>query len=166
MMASDTKCCRIDGPILHPVLEFKTFKYPLTGTIMENLWASLGAVQRDRSGRAVLMHFAVGRFLAPSPTSDVVAMLTALQSAGVGALVDVRGKWRAFVLTGPAAERLLSSTVNLTLVLGNRGCAALHLFDCPSVLALRADVFEVWVEASYAAGFRLCLDDVLQSLVS
>lgn len=149
---------RIEGPTPQRTLEFTTFKFPLVGTAITDLPACPGAVQRDGSGQATLLHFAPGRFLAPAPTLDMVRHLDALQAAGVGALFDVDGRWQAFVLTGTGAERLLSSAINVTEVLADRECAALHLFDCPAVLARRTDAFDLWIEASYATAFRECLD--------
>jgi heterotetrameric sarcosine oxidase gamma subunit len=151
---------RIEGPALQRTLEFKTFRFPLVAMATIDLPASPGTVRRDASGRATLLHFAPGRFLAPAPMPDMDRHLDALQAAGVGALFDVEGKWQAFALTGPGAERLLSYSINLAQVLGNRDCAALHLFDCPAVLARRADAFDVWVEGSYAAACRECFDEL------
>jgi sarcosine oxidase gamma subunit len=136
------------------MLEFKSFKFSLIDTVMTILPVSPGAVMRDASGRAVLLHMGPGRFLVPAPTPDLVRRLDTLQAAGVGALFDVDGKWQAFAMTGPSAERILSSTIDLGQVLASRNCAALHLFDCPAVLARRPDAFDVWVEASYASAFR------------
>ena len=149
--------CRIDGPILQRVLEFKTFDFPLAGTAVVELPVSPGAVQRDAGGRATLLHFAAGRFLAPAPAPHMVRHLNALQTAGVGAVFDVDGKWRAFTLAGAGAARVLASTIDLGQVLKARECAALHLFDCPAVLACRSEGFDVWVEASYASAFGECL---------
>jgi hypothetical protein len=146
------------------VLEFKAFEFPLTGAAAAELPASPGAVRRDTdlgTGRAILLHFAPGRFLAPTPTPDTERHLLALQAAGVGALFDVEGKWQAFALTAPGAERALSSTIDLAQALGGRDCAALHLFDCPAVLSRRGGGFEVWVEASYAVAFREVMDELL-----
>jgi heterotetrameric sarcosine oxidase gamma subunit len=151
---------RIEGPTLQRTLEFKTIRFPLAARATTDLPASPGTVRRDASGRAMLLHFAPGRFLAPAPTPDMDQHLDALQAAGVGALFDVDGKWQAFALTGPGAARLLSYSINLAQVLGNRDCAALHLFDCPAVLARRADAFDVWVEGSYAAAFRECFEEL------
>jgi sarcosine oxidase gamma subunit len=153
-------------------LEFKAFEFPLTGAAAAELPASPGAVERgtgsgtgsgngSSTGRAVLLHFAPGRFLAPAPTPDTERRLLGLQAAGVGAMFDVEGKWQAFALTAPGAERALSSTIDLTQALGGRDCAALHLFDCPAVLARRGGDFEVWVEASYAVAFREVLGELL-----
>ena len=136
------------------MLEFKSFKFPLIDTAMIHLPVSPGAVERDASGRAALLHIGPGRFLVPAPTPELVRRLDTLQAAGVGALFDVDGKWRAFALTGPSYERVLSSTIDLSQVLANRDCAALHLFDCPAVLARRPDAFDVWIEASFAGAFR------------
>jgi sarcosine oxidase gamma subunit len=161
-------------------LEFKAFEFPLTGAAAAELPASPGAVQRGTSigpgtgidagagidngsstGRAVLLHFAPGRFLAPAPTPDTERRLLALQAAGVGAMFDVEGKWQAFALTAPGAERALASTIDLTQALGGRDCAALHLFDCPAVLSRRGAGFEAWVEASYAVAFGEVLGELL-----
>jgi sarcosine oxidase gamma subunit len=149
-------------------LEFKAFEFPLTDAAAAELPASPGAVQRgtdvgsdSSTGRAVLLHFAPGRFLAPAPTPDTERRLLALQGAGVGAIFDVEGKWQAFALTAPGAERALSSTIDLAQALGGRDCAALHLFDCPAVLSRRGGGFEVWVEASYAVAFREVLGGFL-----
>jgi hypothetical protein len=166
------------GPGLE-ALEFKAFEFPLTGAAAAEFPASPGSVRRDTgiaagagigagtgidddssTGRAVLLHFAPGRFLAPAPTLDTERRLLTLQAAGVGAVFDVQGKWQAFALTAPGAERALSSTIDLTQALGGRDCAALHLFDCPAVLSRRGGGFEVWVEASYAVAFREVLGEL------
>lgn len=151
---------RAEGPVLQRTLEFKTFRFPLAETPNIGLPPSPGAVRRDASGRATLLHFAPGRFLAPGPTPDMQEHLDALQGTGVGALFDVDGKWEAFALTGPGVESVLSYSIDLAQVLGSRECASLHLFDCPAVLARRADAFDVWVERSYAEAFRECLDEL------
>jgi len=145
--------CEIAGPALARMLEFKTFKYPLTSLALSMLPAP-GNVQRDDSGHAQLLHVAPGRFLARASASDWVRELAALQAAGVGALFDVEGKWHEFALMGTDVHRVLSCTIDLSEVLANRQCAALQLFDCPAVLALHGNLYEVWVEASYAVAFR------------
>jgi sarcosine oxidase gamma subunit len=155
-------------------LEFKAFEFPLTAAAAAELPASPGAAQRgtdmgagtgidngSSTGRAVLLHFAPGRFLAPAPTPDTERRLLALQATGVGALFDVEGKWQALALTAPGAERALSSTIDLAQALGGRDCAALHLFDCPAILSRRDAGFEVWVEASYAVALREVLGELM-----
>jgi heterotetrameric sarcosine oxidase gamma subunit len=161
-----TQSWRIEGPTQQRVLEFKTFEFPLVGAAMMDLPASPGSVRRDPSGRAMLLHFAPGRFLMPVPTPDIVRRLDALQVAGVGAAFDVDGKWQALALMGPSAEHALSSAINLTQALGDRECAALQLFDCPAVLARRANAFDVWVEASYATALRGLLTDTISSQIA
>jgi sarcosine oxidase gamma subunit len=151
---------RVEGPAPQRTLEFKTFRFPFAETPNIDLPPSPGAVRRDASGRATLLHFAPGRFLAPAPTPDMEQQLDALQGAGVGASFDADGKWEAFALTGAGAESVLSYSINLAQVLGTRDCAALHLFDCPAVLARRADAFDLWIERSYAVAFRECLDEL------
>jgi len=160
-----TEPLRIEGPFRQPMREFQIFKYPSADAAMIDLPQSPGTVRRDESGQATVLHFAPGRFLLPSPASDMVEHFEHLQEAGIGALVDVEGKWRTFTLTGPGAERALSSTVDLMRVLGGRDCAALYLFDCPAVLARRSHAFDLWVEASYAATLRECLDGLRPELV-
>ena len=155
-------------------LEFKAFEFPLTAAAAAALPASPGAVQRgtgigadtdidngSNTGRAVLLHFAPGRFLAPAPTPDTERRLLALQAAGVGAVFDVEGKWQAFALTAPRAERALASTIDLTQALDGRDCAALHLFDCPAILSRRGGGFELWIEASYAVALHEVLSELL-----
>ena len=157
-------------------LEFKAFEFPLTAAAAAELPASPGAAQRgtdmgagtgidngSSTGRAVLLHFAPGRFLAPAPTPDTERRLLALQATGVGALFDIEGKWQALALTAPGAERALSSTIDLAQALGGRDCAALHLFDCPAILSRRGGGFELWIEASYAVALHEVLSELLDA---
>jgi heterotetrameric sarcosine oxidase gamma subunit len=150
--------CRIDGPGDGVGLEFKTFLFPLVGTATADLPAPPGAAWHDGSGHATLLHFAPGRFLAPAPTAEMARHLAALESAGVGRLFDVRGKWRQLTVAGTGAARLLSAGVDVEAVLAHRDCAALTLFDCPLVLARSGQRFELWVESSYATDLRASLD--------
>ena len=156
--------CRIAGPILVEASEFKTFLFPLVGTSTTDLPAPPGAVQRDAAGRATLLHFAPGRFLAPAPASDMVRHLEALAAAGVGALFDVSGKWRAIDLAGAGATRLLVSGIDVDAVLAHRECAALQLFDCPVVLARAAGGFGIWAQGSYATDFLGSLERIRAAL--
>jgi len=151
---------RIDGPRAEPVLEFKSFAYPLVGGPGVDLAVSPGAVRRDSAGRATLLHFAPGRFLLPEPTPDLARQIDSLARAGVGVAFDVDGKWRELTITGAGADRLLSSGADVAAMLAHRDCAALHLFDCPVVLARRTDGFDLWVQASYATDFRETLDRI------
>jgi heterotetrameric sarcosine oxidase gamma subunit len=151
---------RIDGAAAERLLEFKAFAYPLVGGPGVDLAAAPGEVRRDASGRATLLYFAPGRFLAPAPAPEVVQQLDALAAAGVGAVFDVDGKWRTLTVTGPGAARLLSAGADVAALLAHRDCAALHLFDCPALLARRHDGFELWVEASYATDLRASLDRI------
>ncbi len=152
--------CRIAGPAATDCREFKTFMFPLVGTSTTDLPAPPGAVQRDDRGRATLLHFAPGRFLAPAPVADMIRHLDALAAAGAGAVFDVSGKWRSLAVTGPGADRLLASTIDVGAVLLHRECAALHLFDCPVVLARAPGGFDAWVEGSYATDLLGSLERV------
>jgi hypothetical protein len=152
--------CRIEGPGESRALEFETFVFPLVGTATTDLPAPPGAVQHDAAGRLTLLHFAPGRFLAPAPPPDIVRHLDALAAAGVGAVFDVEGKWRALAVLGAGAERVLAETIDVASVLSHRECAAVRLFDCPVVLARAPEGFSLWVEASYATDLREMLDRV------
>ena len=120
-----------------------------------------GAVDRATDGRVELLHFASGRWLVPEPTAALRVMLDTRAAEGLGAIVDVEGKWRRLTLAGPGAARLLGSGTSLEGVLAGRDCALLRLFDAPVVLARDAERFEIWVQASYFAGFRAQLEAVV-----
>ena len=152
--------CHIAGPMLVEAREFKTFTFPLVGAATTDLPAPPGAVQRDAAGRATLLHCAPGRVLAPAPTPDMVRHLEALAAAGVGALFDVCGKWRAIEVAGAGATVLLASGIDVAAVLARRECAALLLFDCPVVLARAAGGFGIWVQGSYASDFLGSLERI------
>lgn len=158
--ASGVTACRIEGPSAIEAREFKTFMFPLVGTATADLPASPGAVQHDAAGSAALLHFAPGRFLVPAPGPNMIRHLDALAAAGVGAVFNVGGKWRAIRLTGAGAERLLAAAVDVAAVLSHRACAAVQLLDCPVVLARTGDGFELWVQASYATDLAGSLDRI------
>jgi sarcosine oxidase gamma subunit len=155
----------ISGPRGILALEFKTFAYPFYGDKGRELPPAPGAARRDDMGRATLLHFAPGRFLAPKPGLLIARYFETLAAAGVGVAFDVEGKWSNITLVGDSAQRLLSATIDTTEVLAHRECAAVRLFDCPSVLACqgRRD-FEVWVEASYAEDLRRSFERVARHL--
>jgi heterotetrameric sarcosine oxidase gamma subunit len=150
--------CRIEGPGEDRGLEFKTYLFPLVGTATADLPAPPGAAWRDAGGRATLLHFAPGRFLAPAPSEELARHLAALEAAGVGALFEVSGKWRAFTVEGEGAVRLLAAGLDADAVLAHRDCAAVTLFDCPAVLARTAAGFALWVHASCASDLRAGLE--------
>ncbi len=144
------------------MFEFKTFRYPIVGISKVDLPVSPGDIERDSDDRPIALHFAPGHFFLPAPNADRVGRLNTLQASGIGMLFGVHGKWRAFVLKGSRAAQLLSSTVDLADVLGRRQCGAVHLFDCPAILARGVDRFEAWIEASYADAFEEHLEEHLR----
>jgi heterotetrameric sarcosine oxidase gamma subunit len=152
--------CRIDGPSGIEAREFQAFLFPLVGTATADLPASPGAVQHDSAGRAAVLHFAPGRFLVPAPAPDLVRHLDALALAGVGAVFNAAGKWRAIRVAGAGAERVLAAGIDVAAVLSRRDCAAVQLLDCPVVLARASDGFELWVQASYAADLAGSLERI------
>jgi|SRR5271170_6439628 len=109
-----------------------------------------GGVLRDSDGCAELVHFAPRRWLVPGPSVALYQILANLDLAGDGALVDVDGKWQWFRLEGDGAIRILESSVNVDATLFGRSCAAVALFDCPTVLARDGNGFDCWVMSSYA----------------
>jgi len=161
--AGGAAACRIDGPLALEAREFKTFMFPLVGSATADLPAPPGAVQRDGEGRAALLHFAPGRFLAPAPGADLIRHLDALAAAGVGAVFNVTGKWRSIEVAGTGAERLLAAGVDVATVLGHRECAAVQLLDCPVVLTRSSAGFELMVQASYATDLAASLERIRAS---
>ena len=162
----DAEYFRIEGPVSQRMIEFKSFKFPVDAAGAIGLPADPGTMRRDGSGQAMILHVAPGCFLAPEPMPDIVRLLDALQSVDVGVRFQVDGKWQAFTLTGWGAARVLSSAINLSQVLANRDCTSIYLYDCPAVLAVRSDSFDVWVEASYAWAFHERASHLAQSLAA
>lgn len=148
--ASPLPRCRLERPPVVRTLEFIAFRFPPGGAFSVGWPIEPGGVRLAEDDRPVLLHFAPGRWLLPEPGADINALVAAAVEAGAGTVVDVSGRWQPLELTGPGAHRLLAGAVDTAAVLGGRGCAALTIFDCPVVLARRADGFALWVQASYA----------------
>ncbi len=129
------------------LVEVAAFNVPRDDVESLGLPSRPGAVSREDGGSCTL-YFAPGRWLlvAPSPVSET----RVLAASEWGSWVDVTGKWVAMALQGEAAEWMLASTVDLETTLRNRDCAAVTLFDCPSILVREAQGFVVWVRASVA----------------
>ncbi len=131
---------------------------PVTSVSFGDDWpVAPGAVLRSMGGRPEALHFAPGRWLLPSVSAALAARCRGFVTAGLAALVDVEGKWRMFALRGPGAKRSLAAGVPVELILRQRACAALTLFDCPVVLSRRDAAFEVWAHASYSMHLRAAL---------
>ena len=122
--------------------------------IFANWPTAPGGVLQDSNGRPALLHIAPTRWLAPEPTFATLAILGAASAAGAGIAVDVSGKWQAIKLLGSGASRLLASTIDIEAILSGRACAALSLFDCPSVVTRLPEGFAIWVRSSYATEFN------------
>ena len=134
-----------------PCFEFVTYAAP--DAIGDALPVRPGQVLCDDAARPTLLHFAPRRWLVPAPDATLVARLTGLAAGGLGALVDVEGKWRKVLVDGSGAARAIASTINVEGVLRNRGCAAVSLFDAPAILARVEAAFDLWVAASYLDHF-------------
>ncbi len=157
--AADAKC-RLEPRAPEPMLEFVAYGFPLSGAFVVGWPVAPGAVRHDADGRPVLLHFAPARWLAPAPHPDIEALIAAAIAADAGVAVDVDGKWTAFELTGPAAGRVLATTVDVDAVLAGRECAAVTLFDCPAIVARVPNGYAIWVGASYAAHFEAAVHDL------
>ncbi len=96
---------------------------------------------------------APGRWFAPSADGTMQSFMEAAGDAGLGTVIDVSGKWHAVTLVGSGASRLLASTIDIEAVLQDRPCAALALFDCPTIVARNPGGFSIWVHCSYATHF-------------
>jgi heterotetrameric sarcosine oxidase gamma subunit len=150
---------RTTARALTHVVEFKAYAYPLAGAWTAVFPSAPGAVVRNGMGRCELLHFAPGRWLAPEPSPELAARLTAAAAAGAGVQIGVDGKWHAITIAGPGAQRALARTVALDAILAARDCAALTLFDCPSIIARSDAAFDIWVQSSYAADFVASLEN-------
>ena len=84
-------------------------------------------------------------------------MLAEAIEAGDGTSIDVEGKWNEMLLTGSEATRVLASTIDIEAVLLERGCAAVTLFDCPTIVMAVAGGYRIWIEASHAEDFTAAI---------
>lgn len=150
--------CRLERVASDNVLEFVAFNRGLE-PLRAASWPTVpGEVRASAAGATLLMHFAPGRWLVPDPGVEVRQMVEAAADRGLGTSVDVTGKWVPMRLDGADAVRALASTIDIRALLGGRGCAAAHLFDCPTVVAPAGGGYAVWVEASYAAAFAAAIE--------
>ena len=117
-----------------------------------------GAAEISADGSPRRLHYAPGRWLLPDPDRDMQDQLDAAVASGFGVRLDVEGKWAAILLSGPDARRVLASTIDIAAVLANRGCAAVSLFDCPTVAMRDVDRYRLWVAASYAESFEAAVE--------
>jgi heterotetrameric sarcosine oxidase gamma subunit len=138
---------------LQPTFEFASFGYPPSAALATEWPTEPGAARLDASGRAVMLHFAPGRWLVPAPANDVQALVAAAEAATVGAGVDVSGKWREFALVGRDAGRVVACSVDPAAVLDGRDVAAVVLFDCPCLIARLTGGYAIWVRSSFAKDF-------------
>jgi heterotetrameric sarcosine oxidase gamma subunit len=144
--------------ILTHGVEFKAYTYPIAGAWAASFPTAPGAVSRDGMRRCELLHIAPGHWLVPEPSTQVTARLDAAVAAGSGVRIGVDGKWQAVTIAGSGAQRVLARTVALDTILAGRECAALTLFDCPSIIARSDAAFDIWVQASYAADLMASLE--------
>lgn len=152
-MSSLHTTCLIEHRLQRRVLEFAAYHWPEQQDARPGWPSAAGALARDSDDDASLLHFAPGRVLAPDPSASTEALLDAAASQGMGTWIDVTGKWARYSVRGPGAARLLACALSLDVVLGNRDCAAVTIFDCPAIIATCRDGFDLWVLSSYAGDF-------------
>lgn len=145
--------CQLERRETGAMFEFAAFGLPLAEALADSLPLLPGAVRHNSDSRPALLYIARALWLVCAPDADLAAWIDAAVEAGKGAVFDVEGKWHEFELRGADAARLLASTIDVETVLNARACAAVTLFDCPSILARLSDGFTIWVRASYAAHF-------------
>jgi heterotetrameric sarcosine oxidase gamma subunit len=155
---------RLDELPSAQALELIAFQMPLTTSFSGDWPTRPGGVHRDSSGRPIILHCAPNRWLIPAADSAVTALVGDAVASQACARIDVTGKWRAFRMSGPAARRLLASTMDVEAALEGFDCASLVLFDCPAVLARSNDAYLVWVQRSYCAGFVSAIRNQLAAL--
>jgi sarcosine oxidase gamma subunit len=105
------------------------------------------------AGNSRLLHFAPGTWLA----IDYAAAAVPSELPADAIPVEVTGKWICFKLAGALVPRVIAAGTQLKLVLDNRDCAALTLFDCPVVVLRATDAFELGIHSSYADCLRTAL---------
>ena len=71
--------------------------------------------------------------------------------------VDVTGKWRGFSVSGAGSAEVLAAGANIERALEGRSCAALRLFDCPTIVVRTASGLEIFIQRSYVASATAAL---------
>jgi sarcosine oxidase gamma subunit len=149
-----TTGCRLERLAAARACEFVGFR-GIPAELDPAVWpVAPGDVRRAADGAPLLLHFAPGRWLAPDPGADRGRLIDAAEGRGLGTRIDVDGKWVAMRLTGADATPVLASTIDIRAVLADRGCAALHLFDCPAIVMAAEGGYRLWVVASCAEAFE------------
>jgi hypothetical protein len=98
-----------------------------------------------------ILHFAPRRWLLTAEARECeFDRIERLRRAGA-LVIDGRAKWCCIELSGQDVRSVLSGLLPVEQVLGERGCAAATLLDCPGVLAARAGGLEFWVGRSWAS---------------
>lgn len=120
-----------------------------------------GSVGGSVAKRACLLHIAYGRWLVHDPDQELERRLDELVKAGVALLIDVTGKWTSVPMAEPNASRVLATGVAVEIVLAERECASIWLFDCPVVLARTGSQLALWVQSSYAPSFCATLASIV-----
>lgn len=143
--------------------EFKAYAPGLVKPPGARWQGAPGEVRYGADGLPRLLHFAPGRWLVPDPDPDTMALVHEAVDSGIGACMDVQGKWAAMILSGNGVARVLSSAADIAAILTGRGCAAVTLFDCPAVIVNTGAEYRVWVASSYAADFAATFNRLSQA---
>ena len=140
------------------VLEFVAFDRRLDPLRVSAWPVVAGDVRVSAAGVPLLLHFAPGRWLIPNPGLEAGQMVAAAAALGLGARIDVTGKWAPMRLAGADSVRVLCSTIDIRAVLGGRACAAVQLFDCPAIVTAVGGGYLLWIAASCAAAFATAIE--------
>jgi heterotetrameric sarcosine oxidase gamma subunit len=155
--------CELRTWVVDRAIEFSAFRFPPPARFASRWPVGAGAVVRDASGRATILHIAPSRWLLPSPDGAAAALVA--DASGEGTAVAVDGKWHALELIGPDASRLLASSADVEAMLEGRACAATTLFDCPLIIVRAAAGFVLYVKASYSEALLGAIDRLRASNV-
>ena len=150
--------CKLERVAGYRVLEFVAFDRGLVPLRVTSWPTGPGEFRASAAGAPLLLHFAPGRWLVPNPGVEALQMVEVAAVSGVGTCVDVTGRWVPMRFEGVDAVRVLASTIDIRALLGGRGCAAAHLFDCPAIVATAGDGYGLWIGASYAAAFAAAIE--------
>ena len=127
---------------------------PTAATFGADWPLSPGQARRTASKGYELLHFAPGRWLAPSLSDSLQERCRGLVAGGAAVLIDVDGKWNGVMVRRAAGASVLAQSLDVELLLAERDCAAATLFDSPAILARTESHYHLWVQASYRSAWQ------------
>jgi hypothetical protein len=129
---------------------------PASGVLGEAA-KTAGAVSRKPGEPVEWMHHAPNRWLLPNLQPPLRDLLLTAETRQCGVLTQVSGKWQCIRLLPPKTTHKLRHPLGagmpVELILEQRQCAAIVLFDCPVIVESDDGLLSVWVESSYLNSF-------------